>query len=430
MSRWRLLHAGSAPDRLVRRLAAITFINTFGNGLLLTAGVLYYTRIIDLSPVAVGTGLIFSGVCGMAGSVLFGQLADQMPARKLLVTLVSFQVLSSASFVFIHSYGVFVAVACIQATLDRGSSAVRNAWLGTILDPEVRVRQRAFLRAVNNVAIGAGATLAAVAVAEDTRLAYAALFLADSVTFAAVAILTARTGMRNYAHERDKDRSPGWLAAWRDGPYVAVTVLNAVMCVQFGLLEVGVPLWISQDTAAPRALVGAVLIANTTGVAVGQVRVSRRVASVRDGARACRWAGIALAGACVLYGLAHGQPAWAAVLLLLAGSATQTCGEVFSSAAAWSLSYELADPRSIGSYQGLFSGGNALAVMLTPMLVATTALRWHLGGWLLLAVMFAVAGALFVPVCTLADNRRVKGLLLQPEPAAGVPAGAGCGGEA
>lgn len=417
-------------DRLISRLAMITFINTFGNGLLLTAGVLYYTRMVGLSPIAVGTGLTIAGACGVAGSILFGQLADRVPARQLLVLLISVQVLSSTGFIFIRSYWVFVMVACIQATLDRGATAVRNAWLGTILLPEVRVRQRAFLRAVNNVAIGAGAALAAVAVTVDTRAAYTALFLADAATFAAVAALTARTGPPSRTLERGRDRTAGRLAAWRDGPYATITVLNAVLCVQFGLLEVGLPLWIAQYTAAPRALVGVVLVVNTAGVAVGQVRVSRRIASVRDGAHACRWAGAALAGACVLYGLAHGQPGWAAVLLLLAGTGTQTCGEVLSSAAGWSLSYELANPQSLGAYQGIFSSGNALAVLLTPMLVASTALRWGLGGWLLLAVMFAAAGALFVPVCALAARRQTQRLPPQAQPTAGVPAAAGHGGEA
>ena len=33
--------------------------------------------------------------------------------------------------------------------------------------------------------------------------------------------------------------------------------------MQFGLLEVGVPLWVAQDTEAPKAIVSALLILNT-----------------------------------------------------------------------------------------------------------------------------------------------------------------------
>ncbi|MFD0527610.1 hypothetical protein ACFQ1I_11025 [Kitasatospora arboriphila] len=57
----RLLH----PDPTVRRLAAITLVNTLGNGLFMTLGALYFTRMLGLPAAQVGIGLTAAGLCGV-----------------------------------------------------------------------------------------------------------------------------------------------------------------------------------------------------------------------------------------------------------------------------------------------------------------------------------------------------------------------------
>src|SRR5579875_3776930 len=114
------------PEPALRRLAAITLVNTFGNGLYMTLSALYFTRIIGLSVAQVGLGLTIAGGCGVAASVPAGQLADRLGARRLLVMLVIGEAIGTACYTFIGSLVAFLLVACLTTAADRASSAVRN----------------------------------------------------------------------------------------------------------------------------------------------------------------------------------------------------------------------------------------------------------------------------------------------------------------
>src|SRR6202008_4926086 len=71
------------------------------------------------------------------------------------------------------------------------------------------------------------------------------------------------------------------LVALRDKPFIAYTVLNGVMSLQYAVITFALPLWIATETNAPRWMVGAVLLVNTVGVVALQVWVGRKVRTVR-----------------------------------------------------------------------------------------------------------------------------------------------------
>ena len=85
----------------------------------------------------------------------------------------------------------------------------------------------------------------------------------------------------------------------------------------------------------------------------------------------------------------------------------QTLAEVLCSAAGWALSYDLADPDAPGAYQGVFTSGFALAGMLAPLIVTSTALRFGFAGWVALGALFAAAGLALVPVSRWAAERKI-----------------------
>jgi MFS family permease len=115
-----------------------------------------------------------------------------------------------------------------------------------------------------------------------------------------------------------------------------------------------------------------------------------------------------MALACFIFAAAHGPVPWLAAALLVVAMVVQTLSEVTSSAAGWALSYDLADPAYPGAYQGVFSSGFSLATMLAPVLVAVTALRFELWGWVVLAALFAAAGLALRPASAWADRRRAE----------------------
>jgi hypothetical protein len=136
-----------------------------------------------------------------------------------------------------------------------------------------------------------------------------------------------------------------------------------------------------------------------------QVRASRDIVSVASAARAARRGGLLLAACCLLFAASAGISAWASALVLLAAITVQSLAEVLSSAAGWALSYDLAHPSAPGAYQGIFASGFALAAMLAPLVMTSTALRLGFAGWAVVAGLFGAAGTALVPASRWAERR-------------------------
>jgi hypothetical protein len=308
---------------------------------------------------------------------------------------------------------------CAVTFIDQGATTVRNALIGAVLPPESRVRGRAYLRVVTNVGIGLGSAVAAVALHYDTPKAYESMVYIDAVTFLLAALLLLRLAggsitqkpQQGSAHEvvspAEAHATPRRRLALTDRPYLLITALMGLLSIQVGVLEVGIPLWVADHTDAPRIVISAVMILNTAMVIVLQLRASRGTEDPKRAALACLRAGSFFAAACVLYGLAHGLPPLLAAVVVLGGGAVHTLGEILSSAGGWALSYELADPAAPGEYQGVFNSGIAAGMLLSPLLVTSTAIRFGMAGWLSLATVFLLTGAACVPATRFAIRRSI-----------------------
>jgi hypothetical protein len=263
------------------------------------------------------------------------------------------------------------------------------------------VEARAYLRTVVNVGMGAGGALGAVALQLDTRGAYVTVIVLNAMSYAGPALLLPRLPLAPHVHERaalntDAPAADRWRAV-RDLPFLSVTVLHAVLAVQYSLAEVGLPLWIVERTEAPRWTAALLLIVNCVLVALLQVRVARRASQVPSAVRAMSWAGSLLAVSCAVYALSAGlSPVWA-VLSLTAGAVVQVFAEVLSAAGGWTLGYELADARAHGVYQGVFGAGLSAGLMAGPALVTVTAIAHGSLGWAVLGALFATAGLAVAP---------------------------------
>src|SRR6266536_4638619 len=75
---------------------------------------------------------------------------------------------------------------------------------------------------------------------------------------------------------------------------VGIAALNGLLTIQFGLLTVGLPLWVTGHTRAPAATVAALLVINTAFVALFQVRAARLATDIRTAGR------VGFAAACAL----------------------------------------------------------------------------------------------------------------------------------
>ncbi len=402
-------------DPVARALTVSTMAFAASTGIFYTVSVLYFTRVVGLPATTVGLGLGIAGGAGVLGSYLAGRWSDRRGAHRVQVWGLLAQALALAAYSFTSDAVSFTAVAVVVSAGRGVQSTARQALLARWFTGPERVDVRARLRVVTNVLIGLGTLAAAVALLVDAAAAYRTAMVATAVLLLGAVVplvrlprrvpeLAARmladapaavapdTGSAAGSTTEAGDRAAAGVHPLRDRTYVASVVLNAVVAMQFGVMTVGVPLWVA-TTDAPTAVVSALLVVNTALVALLQVRASRGTHDVRTAGRAVRRGAVLLAGACVLYAAAgHGSLVAATALLLLAAVA-HSLGEVLSEAGGWGMAFELADPRRAGAYQGLSQTGYALAGMAAPVVVTALPIRFGTPGWLVLGAVFVVAGA-------------------------------------
>jgi hypothetical protein len=87
-------------------------------------------------------------------------------------------------------------------------------------------------------------------------------------------------------------------------------------------------------------------------------------------------------------------------VLLLGAGAVHVTGELLFVAASWGLSVPLMPSAAPGEYQGVFSAGEATALMLAPALMTTLIASWGHPG------LVCVGGDLLLPATTVVPVTR------------------------
>ena len=85
------------------------------------------------------------------------------------------------------------------------------------------------------------------------------------------------------------------------------------------------------------------------------------------------------------------MPVLLACVILILASLVHAFAEVLSQAGGWGLSFELADQRRIGAYQGVFGTSFAMGSAVGPALITVTAIALGMPGWLILAAVFLLS---------------------------------------
>ncbi|GAA1718409.1 MFS transporter [Fodinicola feengrottensis] len=398
-------------SRTGRVLAAATLINTFGNGLFMTVSAIYFTRSVGLPAGQLAAALAVAAAARLIASVPMGHLADRVGPREVLVVCACLNGLVTASVVLVDGVVGLALVLAVQGVLDAGSNGARGALIAGALPTDQRVRTQAFLRSMTNLGITGGAAAAALTLHLDTAVAYKTTILADATTFVIAGVMV--LGVTRLAPV-PAPAGGRRLVALADRPFLLVMLLVGVLTMQYGLLEVAIPLWTVQRTHAPAWLVSVLLIVNTIGIVLFQVRASRDVTTATAAAKALRLSSVIIAVACAIYAFAAGQGIWVAVAIMVAGSVVHVVSELVLSAGTWGVAYGLAPPHAQGQYQGVFgmsmSLGNLVGPALTTVLVLGTGGPHGFGGglpgWLALGALFVVAGAAAPPVVSWALRTR------------------------
>ncbi|WP_226909553.1 MFS transporter [Georgenia ruanii] len=381
-------------DPVLRVLMAATAVSTLGRGVFFTLTVLYFTSIVGLSAAQVALILAASSGVGVVTSLLGGHLADRVSARSLCLVLTLTQGVAVVAYTAATTFAVALVLACVAAGASSAEHSARSAIIARAFDAGARVGARAVLRTVTNIGIALGSALAGAALVLDTAPAYRVTMALAGATYLAGAFLFRRLPARVDAPRRDRTAevaAPTGRSPFRDPRYLLLTALSGLFGMQFALAEVGLPLWVSEHTAAPTVVVSAALVLNTVIVIVFQIPLSRGTEDPAHAGRMMVLAGLLMVAACLGYAASGGVGAALAVAVVLLAMAAHSFAEVLSSAATWGLSFELANPARAGAYQGLFAMGYNVGAMLAPVVVTATALRHGVPGWAGLGAMFLAA---------------------------------------
>jgi hypothetical protein len=378
------------PESRTQRIYLLTtLINTYGIGLILTAMTLYAIKVAHLTAQNSGLALTIAGLVGLLAAMPMGALADRRGPRDINRLAMLLMAASAVGFVlFARDFVSYLIVATVQASALSASVTADVALLRRVGGEEATTF-RAQTQAVLNLGISLGVATCGVAIQLNTVNAYRALFLGQALTsLIGVAVLGRLPKFEPLpgAHEESV------VAALKDRPFLAYTVLSGVMYMQYFVLALLLPVWIVYHTHAPRWSVSAFVIVNTVLVVLFQVRIGKTVQTIKQGGAVIRRAGVIFLVSCSAIGLATGIPAWAALLLLAGAVALHTYGELWHSSGTFALDFGLAPEHAQGQYQGLVGMGNGAGQALSPFVLIGLVLAGGRLGFVLLGAWFALLG--------------------------------------
>ena len=154
-----------SPDPTVRKLTFANFINTFGNGMFHTVGIIYFSFTVGLGAHAVAFAFTIGAAVSLAVSVPAGHLADRYSPKLIGIISFMLQGLILGAQIFTKTWNVFVVLLCLEYFVERFGQNARMSYIAQIGEGQKRVEARAYMRAVTNLGIGAGTLIAGIALA-------------------------------------------------------------------------------------------------------------------------------------------------------------------------------------------------------------------------------------------------------------------------
>ncbi|WP_051485746.1 MFS transporter [Nocardioides sp. J54] len=412
----------AGPTSLVRRLSVQSVLSAFGDGVFLTGSAVFFTQVVGLSAAQVGLGLSIAGAVTFLLAVPLGKVSDRFGAKRVWMLSSLVEALLYLAWLLAGGFATFVAVLVVLQLVTTASRSARNAYRFDIFPREERVSSNAYFRAARNVGYTFGALLAGIALATNDDGVIRLVPVATAALLVLNAALVAR--MPSVVHHAEEaplatalEEAGDRRSALRNRAYVAMAVLGGVLGTHQVLLNVVIPLWLVEETDAPRVLLAWLFGTNTVMAVLLQVAAARGITTVADSLRAQRRGAFFFVLSCGIVLVTHDTVGWVTILLVWIGHVTVTGAELFQSAGEWGLQAELSDPRRRGEYQGVSQLGYTLGTVWAPALYTWLAMEWGARGWLVIAGIVVVAAVLIHPAARAAERHLTRLGVAAPDPA-------------
>ncbi|WP_274561306.1 MFS transporter [Streptomyces spiramyceticus] len=378
---------------------------SLGRGAWFTCWAMFFIKSVGLSTAQFGFGITLAGAAGLALGAPLGYLADRWGTRETLMALGVVQGLAILSYAYVRDFWAIVAVTCIVIAAERSTPGIRIAVVSGLTTGADRLNSISTTRVMTQSGIVVGALFGALVLSADSRAGYLALIvLYGTVNLFSSALLLRVPHVRSLA---DRKVRRGVLVL-RDGPFLAITLFNGLLALSWGMLDSGVPLWITAHTEAPTWVMGVLMGFNAVVIVAFQNRVSRAGATVTGAGRLGLWSGVLLAGSCAVFAASYHGSGYYVLVVLFVAAAVHVVGELFFVSSGLGLSVGLTPDEAHGEYQGMFASGQAAAMMLAPGVMAVVLVEWGTLGWLVLAVVYLVGGVGTVTVARWVVRSRAR----------------------
>jgi MFS family permease len=399
----------AGPTPLVRRLSTQSVLSAFGDGVFLTGSAVFFTQIVGLSAAQVGLGLTIAGVVTFAFAVPMGKLSDRLGAKRVWAVCSLLEALLYLAWLAVGSLLAFVAMMVLLQLVSTTSRAARNAYRFDVFPRDERVSSSAYFRAARNVGYTFGALLAGVALATNDNGVVRLVPVATAVLLALNAVLVSRLPATTTQAETESAleaalQSGDRRSALRNRGFLMMSIFDGVLATHQVLLNVVIPLWLVEETDAPRVLLAWLFGTNTVMAVFLQVAAARGVVTVADSLRAQRRGAFFFVLSCGIVAYTHDTMGWVTIVLVWVGHVTVTGAELFNSAGDWGLQAELSDPARRGEYQGVSQLGVTVGSVWAPAAYTFLAMEWGTPGWLVIAAIIVIAAVLIHPAARAAER--------------------------
>ena len=416
MSLRPLLHRVMSDDPLIRSMSYQSVLSAFGEGAFLTGSAVYFTQIVGLSAAQVGLGLTIGGGVTFLLSVPLGRAADAVGTRRTWVLGSLLEAVFFGCWFLVGDFAGFVAVTIALQLAGTWMRAGRNAYRFAVFPRDTRVRSLAYMRAARNVGFSLGALAGGLALAADSDvLIHAVPLLTALLLLINTYWITRLPDLPGEDEAAPHHHAPSSLelavsgggksgGALRNRGFVLMSTFDGVLSTNQVLLNVVIPLWLVQETDAPRVLLAWLFGTNTVLAVALQVAAARGVADVTTSLKAHRRGAACFVASCLIVLVTHETIGWVTIALVWLGHITVTGSELFQSAGQWGLQAELSDPKRRGEYQGVAQLGYTLGTVWAPAAYTYLAITHGAIGWLVIAGIVGVAAVGIHPAARAAER--------------------------
>lgn len=372
------------------RIYLIGLLVSLGRGAWFTCWAMYFVRSVGLTPAQFGIGVTAAGVVGMVVGAPVGYLADRRGAREVLIVLGIVQGSAILCYVFVRDFWLILVITCVVIAAERSAPGIRIAVVSALTTGKERMTGISTARVMNQVGIVIGALIGGFVLTADSRPGYLILLGSyGAIHVLCAVLLTARLPhVTSLADRKIKRRA----LVLRDKPFLVIIGFNSLLALSWGMIDPGVPLWVSEHTSAPLWIWAVVVGTSALGTVLFQNRVSQWATTVPAASRVGLWAGVALAASCAVFATTYRSSGVVAVMVILLATVVFLVGELLFVSSGFGLSVGLTPEEAHGEYQGAFASGQAAAMMLAPGIMTLLLVEWAVVGWFVLAGLYLVGG--------------------------------------